>query len=102
VAVAQHEREMIAARTNAALQASKARGTKLGRNGAETLAPAYRAEAEARAKAFAPIIGECAAKGLSARAIARELEARNVPTPKGGAWHAVTVMRIMKRLSATH
>ena len=55
-AVAHHEREMIAARTKAALQASKARGTRLGSNGAEKLAPAYRAEAEERAKAFAPII----------------------------------------------
>ena len=55
-AVAHHEREMIAARTKAALQASKVRGTRLGSNGAEKLAPAYRAEAEERAKAFAPII----------------------------------------------
>jgi hypothetical protein len=44
-AVAHHGREMIAARTKAALQASKARGTRLGSNGAEKLAPAYRAEA---------------------------------------------------------
>jgi DNA invertase Pin-like site-specific DNA recombinase len=100
-AVAQHEREMIAARTKAALQASKARGTKLGRNGAESLAPAYRADAEARAKGFAPIIAECVAQGMSARAIARELEARKVPTPKGGTWHAATVLRIMKRLETS-
>jgi DNA invertase Pin-like site-specific DNA recombinase len=91
---------MIAAQTKAALQASKARGTRLGRNGAEILAPAYRAEAEERAKAFAPIITECAAKGMSARAIARELEAQKLPTPKGGALHAATVLRIMKRLEA--
>jgi DNA invertase Pin-like site-specific DNA recombinase len=100
-AVAQHEREMIAARTKAALQASKARGTRLGRNGAENLAPAYRVAAMERARAFAPIIAECAAKGMSARAIARELEARKVSTPKGGAWHAATVLRIMKRLEGS-
>jgi DNA invertase Pin-like site-specific DNA recombinase len=100
-AVAQHEREMIAARTKAALQASKARGTRLGRNGAENLAPAYRAAAIERAKSFAPIIAECAAKGMSARAIAREFEARKVSTPKGGAWHAATVLRIMKRLAGS-
>jgi DNA invertase Pin-like site-specific DNA recombinase len=39
-AVAEHEREMIAARTKAALQAAKGRGVRLGRNGAERLAPA--------------------------------------------------------------
>jgi DNA invertase Pin-like site-specific DNA recombinase len=99
-AVAQHEREMIAARTKAALQASKARGTQLGRNGAENLAPAYRAAAIERAKAFTLIIPDCIAKGMSARAIARELDARKTPTPKGGAWHAATVLRIMRRLEA--
>lgn len=75
-AVAQHEREMIAARTKAALQASKARGTRLGSNGNQNLAPAYRAAAEERAMALAPVIAECVARGMSARAIARELEAR--------------------------
>jgi DNA invertase Pin-like site-specific DNA recombinase len=39
-AVAEHERHMIADRTTAALQAAKARGIRLGRNGSERLAPA--------------------------------------------------------------
>ena len=62
--------------------------------------PRYRAAANARAEALAPIIAECVAKGMSARAIARELEARKVSTPQGGAWHAASVLRIMKRLEA--
>jgi DNA invertase Pin-like site-specific DNA recombinase len=44
-AVAEHERHMIADRTKAALQAAKNRGMRLGRNGADRLAPAYRAAA---------------------------------------------------------
>jgi hypothetical protein len=37
---------------------------------------------------------------MSAGAIARELEARKVATPKGGKWHAQTVLRVIKRLQA--
>jgi hypothetical protein len=82
------------ARTKAVPQASKARSTQVGWNGADrNLAPSYRAAAEASAKALAPIVTECLAKGMCARAVARELEARNVPTPKSGAWHAATVLR---------
>jgi Recombinase len=48
----------------------------------------------------AKLAEECVAKGMSARAVARELEARKEPTPNGGAWHAASVLRIMKRLDA--
>jgi hypothetical protein len=40
-ALAEKERRVISARTRDALQAAKARGQVLGRNGAERLAPAY-------------------------------------------------------------
>jgi hypothetical protein len=36
--------------------------------------------------------------GLSTRKIAAELNARNIATPAGGKWHAVTVKRVMSRL----
>jgi DNA invertase Pin-like site-specific DNA recombinase len=98
-AVAQHEREMIAERTKAALAAAKARGIKLGRNGAERLAPAYRAAAVQRAGSLAPILIEMRSIGMSARRIAVELTARQVPTPASGKWHAQTVMRLLKRVS---
>jgi DNA invertase Pin-like site-specific DNA recombinase len=98
-AVAQHERELIAERTRAALQAAKNRGVKLGRNGAESLAPTYRAEAATRATTLAPLLTELKGAGLSARRIAAELTARRVPTPAGGRWHAQTVLRVMRRAS---
>lgn len=96
-AVAEHEREMIASRTSAALQAAKARGVRLGRNGAERLAPAYRAQALDRARQLAPILGELKQRGLSARQIAAELIQRNIPTVSGGRWHPQTVMRVLER-----
>ena len=57
-ALAEKERRLISARTKAALAAARERGTKLGRNGAERLAPAYRAEALKRARALAPVVAE--------------------------------------------
>jgi hypothetical protein len=36
--------------------------------------------------------------GLSARAIARELNAREIPTALGGKWHTTSVYRLLERL----
>jgi hypothetical protein len=90
---------MIGERTRAALQAAKARGIKLGRNAAERLAPANRQAAIDRAMGLAPILSELRAAGLSARAMAAELDARGVPTPTGAKWYAQTVLRAEDRIS---
>lgn len=97
-AVAQHEREQIAERTRAALAAAKARGTKLGRHGAEVLSIRHKAKTVERAQHLAPIFTELA--GLSSRAAAAELNRRGIPTPTGGAWHPMQVQRTRQRLTA--
>jgi DNA invertase Pin-like site-specific DNA recombinase len=100
-ALAEKERRLISERTKAALQAARARGKRLGRNGAERLAPAYKAEAAERAKALAPVLSELQGAGLSARAMAVELNHRGMETPQGGRWHAQTVIRALERLSTS-
>jgi DNA invertase Pin-like site-specific DNA recombinase len=97
-AVAEHERHMIADRTKAALQAAKARGIRLGRNGSERLAPAHRAAAMERARQLAPLLAELRSTGMSARQMAAELTARGIPTPNGARWHGQTVRRMIDRV----
>jgi len=97
-AVAEHEREMISARTKAALQAAKARGVRLGRN-AERLASANRAAATGRAKQIERVLAELNRSGMTTRQIAAELTARGITTPRGGRWHPQTVIRMMERVA---
>lgn len=100
-AVAQHEREMIAERTKAALQASKARGTRLGSYGADHLAPALRAEAVERARELAPVVAEIRAAGASSlREIAAGLSARGILTAQGKQWTAMQVKRVLERVKS--
>jgi DNA invertase Pin-like site-specific DNA recombinase len=94
-ALAEQERRMISQRTSAGLAAAKARGVELGSFG-KVLAKRNAAAAVARDEELRPILAELS--GLSANAIAAELNARKVPTPKGGAWHAMTVLRVQRRL----
>src|SRR5262245_19190645 len=96
-AFAEHEREQISQRTKDALAAAKARGIRLGRNAAERLAPAYRAEAIERARKLAPMLAELKSAGLSVRQMASELTARGILTPTGARWHAQTVIRVLDR-----
>jgi DNA invertase Pin-like site-specific DNA recombinase len=96
-AFAEHEREQISQRTKDALAAAKTRGMRLGRNGADRLAPAYRAEAVKRARQLAPLLAELQGAGMSARQMAGELTARGIATPNGARWHAQSVLRMINR-----
>ena len=93
-ALAEKERAMISRRTKDALAIRKAQGRKLG--GLNAGGIRNRDEARERAEQLRPVLAELA--GLSARAIAAELNARKIATPAGGKWHAVTVARVVARL----
>jgi DNA invertase Pin-like site-specific DNA recombinase len=106
-AVAEHEREMISARTKAALAAAKARGIKLGNpNGARALraagkgsAASLAAQQTAAAKhrnCVLTIIDALRAQGItSCPAIAAELERRGILTLRGGRWRGETVGKLL-------
>ena len=94
-ALAEKERRLISERTKASLAAAKARGVKLG--GANTQSELAAKEAQARAEELRPVFAELA--DLSARKAAEELNRRGIPTPAGGKWHAVTVIRVRERLT---
>jgi DNA invertase Pin-like site-specific DNA recombinase len=86
--------------TKAALKAAKARGVRLGRHGAEVLAPKFKEEARQRAEQLKPVIAELQGKGLSLAKIAAELNKRKVATPRGGRWDHSSVRNLQQRLAA--
>jgi DNA invertase Pin-like site-specific DNA recombinase len=101
-AVAQHEREMISERTSAALQAAKARGVRLGNPNLSEAAAIGRARAQEAAQQRAdnvlPVIRELQAAGATSHnAIAKKLNARNVPTARGRKWSHVQVATVLAR-----
>jgi DNA invertase Pin-like site-specific DNA recombinase len=97
-AVAEHEREMISARTKAALQAAKARGVRLGcpSPDIERARAAHVAASDRFASTHWPLVEDLLSSGLSLRAVAREMNARNLKTRTGKAWSAVQVRNLAK------
>ena len=101
-ALAQKERAMIATRTRAALAAAKARGRKLGgpklAEARERAVASIVAGADRLAANVVPIIREMQHAGVSTlRDIAEALNARGVPTARGGMWYASTVRNVLVR-----
>ena len=101
-ALAEKERADISSRTKAALQAKKAAGFKLGNPRAAEAAvkahAAHRAAADRFAINVLPVIATIQASGITTfAAIAAALNARGIPTARGGRWHLETVRLILKR-----
>lgn len=100
-ALAEKERALISARTRSALTAAKARGTKLGNPDIATARKAAHSAIRANADAFAanvlPLIREVQATGASLRQIAAALNARGIPTARGGRWAATQVRDYLRR-----
>jgi len=92
-ALAQEGRRMISERTRAGLQAARRRGVKLGN---PTIGRDNKRAAMDRARELRPILKALA--GQSARAIAAELNNREIATPRGLKWSAMTVIRVQRRL----
>lgn len=104
--VADEERRAISSRTKAALAAAKARGIVLGGDRGAVLTAEAKAKgvevrvakANDRAADLLPIIAEIRAAGASSlRQVADALNAKGIPTAKGGRWSAVQVKRVEDR-----
>lgn len=98
--LAEKEREMISARTKAALGALKARGVKLGSKCPERGAAATRAAADAWAAEMRAALAEAGEGNLTE--VATRLNVAGVRAMRGGLWSAKTVLRLKKRLSMCH
>jgi len=108
--LAQHEREIISARTRAALAARKARGLPLGNPRdlspyaarASALGCAVKsARARARAKEISPQIAAARVEGCtSLRSIATYLNGLEITTPRGKRWTATAVRNAQRLLGA--
>jgi len=107
-AVAQQERELISARTRAALAAAKRRGVVLGgdhgatlsrtqqRNGNATSAQVRSARAQQRRADLLPVIEELRSAGCETLAsIADALNSRGICTARGSQWTPTAVLRVV-------
>lgn len=110
--IAQHEREAISKRTKEALAAAKARGQVLGNpNGARALLAsgkvhtagmlANQLAAAKRTEDKRELIEDLRARGYTTLgAIAEQLNAMDMPAPRGGLWGVSSVRLLLQRLDA--
>jgi len=101
-ALAEKERALISTRTRQALSAAKDRGVALGNPrlhlARRSAVEAVKTEADRYAANVLPIIREAQKAGASTlRQIADALNARGIPTARGGQWYAQSVANILER-----
>jgi DNA invertase Pin-like site-specific DNA recombinase len=101
-ALAEKERALISTRTRQALSQAKARGVTLGNPrlhvARKSAVEAVKAEADRYAANVLPIIREAQKAGAKTlRQIAEALNARGIPTARGGRWHAQAVANVLRR-----
>ena len=102
-ALAEKERRLIAERTRAALAAKKAGGTRLGnpRNIAqagETGRSIQKAAADQFVGSVMPVVRAIQGAGATTlEAITQALNQRGIRAPRGGRWHASSVMNLLAR-----
>src|ERR1700694_6325784 len=101
-ALAEKERALISTRTRQALAAAKARGAALGNPklhvARSSAVSAVKAEADRYAANILPIIREAQKAGATTlREIAQALNARGIPTARGGQWYAQSIANILAR-----
>jgi DNA invertase Pin-like site-specific DNA recombinase len=103
-ALAEKQRALISERTKAALAAAKARGVKLGKAGKKQgpiLARQNREAADAHARKIAPKVRAIRRAGhRTVRALTAEMNAKTVPTLRGGRWHVASTQKLLKRLES--
>lgn len=99
--VGEWERDAIASRISAAMQAKKARGEAVGN--AASLEP-FNGVRAAQAAAFAakvrPTIAAFAAQGMKQRAIVVALNSVGIKTANGGEWGLIQLQRVLARAPA--
>jgi DNA invertase Pin-like site-specific DNA recombinase len=101
-ALAEKERALISARTRDALAAAKKRGVKLGgpklTEARKVALENIKANADRSAANVLPVIKEIMRAGAtSLRDVAEALNARGIPTSRGGRWHPQSVANVMAR-----